>query len=216
MSGTQLRYLKLNFQTISQEWSPYWDDVTRKTFESLPWRSRSQHDLCSKIMSGPKQCYLQPDFKTILQKWSPYWDDVSRGSFGSLPWRSRSQHDLVAYWCPAHNFIIWSRISKLLYRNNHHIEMTKFLACVQNLFGEHYPVYRLLLLLWNRRFGETTLINWCRYWLFWCQDEIIIQVSLFLYSLKIIFCTCLSMKILAWCFKKIFVLRTHSTFICRL
>jgi len=42
--------------------------------------------------------------------------------FGSLPWRSRSQHDLATKSCPAHNFLIWSRISELFYRNDHHVE----------------------------------------------------------------------------------------------
>jgi hypothetical protein len=48
----------------------------------------------------------------------------SRATFGSLPWRSRSQHDLAAKSCPALNFVIWSRIKKLLHRNNQHIETT--------------------------------------------------------------------------------------------
>jgi len=42
--------------------------------------------------------------------------------FGSLPWRSRSQHDLAAKSCPANNFVIWSQISKIFNRNDHHIE----------------------------------------------------------------------------------------------
>jgi hypothetical protein len=41
--------LKSDFKTISQKWSPYWDDMSRATFESLPWRSRSQHDLEEKL-----------------------------------------------------------------------------------------------------------------------------------------------------------------------
>jgi len=49
---------------------------------------------------------------------------VSRATFGSLPWRSRSQHDLAAKLRPAHNFFIWSRISKIFHRNDHHIEST--------------------------------------------------------------------------------------------
>jgi len=40
--------LKSDFKTISQKWSPYWDDVSRAKFGSLPWRSRSQHDLALK------------------------------------------------------------------------------------------------------------------------------------------------------------------------
>jgi len=79
---------------------------------------------CSKFVSGPSHCYLKSDFKNILQKWSPYWDDVSRATFGSLPLRSRSQCHLAANSCPAHNIVIWSRISKTFHRNYHHIETT--------------------------------------------------------------------------------------------
>jgi len=39
---------KVGFKTFSQKWSPFWDDVSRATFGSLPWRSRSQHDLAAK------------------------------------------------------------------------------------------------------------------------------------------------------------------------
>ena len=46
---------------------------------------------------------------------------MSRATFGSLPWRSRSQHDLAAK-CPANNFVIWSQISKIFHRNDHHME----------------------------------------------------------------------------------------------
>jgi len=79
---------------------------------------------CSKIVSGPLLRYLKFDFETISQKWSSYWDDVSLATLGSLPWRSRSQHDFAAKSCPAHNFVIWSRIMKLFHRNNNHIETT--------------------------------------------------------------------------------------------
>jgi hypothetical protein len=61
--------------------------------------------------------------KNILQTWSPNWD-VSRTTFGSLPRRSRSQHDLAAKSCPAHYFVIWSRIWQLFLRNDHHIKTT--------------------------------------------------------------------------------------------
>jgi len=77
----------------------------------------------SKILSGPFFCYLRSDYKTIWHKWSPYRDDVSRTTFKSIPRMSRSQHDLAAKTCPAHNFVIWSRIFKLFDRNDHHIEM---------------------------------------------------------------------------------------------
>jgi len=48
VSGQLLCYLKLDFKNISQKWPPYWDDVSRSTFELLPLRSRSQHDLATK------------------------------------------------------------------------------------------------------------------------------------------------------------------------
>jgi len=56
---------------------------------------------------------------------------VSRSTFGSLPWRSRSQCHLAANSCPTHNIVIWSRISKLFHRNDHHIEAT----CGAHHFG---------------------------------------------------------------------------------
>jgi len=40
--------MKSDFENISQKWPPYSDDVSRATFGSLPWRSRSQHDLAAK------------------------------------------------------------------------------------------------------------------------------------------------------------------------
>jgi len=33
---------------------------------------------------------------------------------------ARSQRDIAAKSCPAHNFVIWSRILKILHRNDHH------------------------------------------------------------------------------------------------
>ena len=35
----------VGFKTISQKWSPYWDNLLRARFWSLLWRSRSQHTL---------------------------------------------------------------------------------------------------------------------------------------------------------------------------
>jgi hypothetical protein len=48
VSGPSLCYLWSDFRTISQKWSPYWDDVSQAIFGSLSWRSRSQHDLAAK------------------------------------------------------------------------------------------------------------------------------------------------------------------------
>jgi len=67
---------------------------------------------------------VRQSVRPVLQKWPLCWDDVSRGTFGSLPWRSRSQHNLAAKSCPAHNFVIWSRVLKIFHRNDHPIETT--------------------------------------------------------------------------------------------
>jgi hypothetical protein len=90
--------------------------VATLKFKVTPWP-------WTKIVSGQYLGYLMSDFTTISQKWSPYWDDVLHTPFGSIPWRSRSQHDIEAKWCPAHKFVIWSRILQLFHRNDHHIEM---------------------------------------------------------------------------------------------
>ena len=51
---------------------------------------------------------------------------------------SRPQHDVAAKSCPAHNFVIWSRISQLFHRNDHHIEMT----CRAHHFGPYLESQR--------------------------------------------------------------------------
>jgi len=93
-----------------------WVTTLKVKVTAWPW---------SEIMSGPSLCYFKSDSKTTSQKWSPYWDNISRAIFGSLPLRSRSQHDLEAKLCPAHNFVLWGQILKLLHRNDHHIETTR-------------------------------------------------------------------------------------------
>jgi hypothetical protein len=114
---------------MSQRWSPYLDDVSHATFGSLPWRSRSQHDLAAK--SYPVHiCYLKSDFTTILQKWSPYWDNVSHATFGLF------LHFELFLW--------------------HNSDTTRGIpSCVQNLFGEHHPVQPALVLYQKCNLNES-------------------------------------------------------------
>jgi len=72
--------LKSNFTTISQEWSPYWDNVSRATFGLLPWRPRSQHDLAS------KSCLAQNFviWSQILQLFLTNYFSVSNTYSGSI------------------------------------------------------------------------------------------------------------------------------------
>jgi len=115
---------------------------------------------CSKIVSGQLLRYFKSDFETNSQKWSPYWDNVSQVTFGSLPWRSRSQHDLAAKLCPAHNFVIWSRISKILYRNDHHIETT----CRAQHLGEFLEGQGHSMTLQQNRVRPITSLFVVRFW----------------------------------------------------
>jgi hypothetical protein len=39
---------EVGFYKYFTEWSPYWNDMSRTTFGSFPWRSRSEHDLAAK------------------------------------------------------------------------------------------------------------------------------------------------------------------------
>ena len=54
--------------TISQEWSPYWDNVLHATFWVATLKAKVTAWPCSKIMSGPKLCYLKSDFTTTFDK----------------------------------------------------------------------------------------------------------------------------------------------------
>jgi len=45
---TLLLVFEVGFRKYFTEMLTYWDDVSRATFETLPWRSRSQHDLVTK------------------------------------------------------------------------------------------------------------------------------------------------------------------------
>ena len=135
VSGPKLCYLKSDCTTVSQKWSAKlgWHVARNGLVATLKVEVTAWP--CSKIVSGPLLCYLKSDFTTISQKWSPYWDYMSRATFWLLPWRSRSQHDLAEKWCPAHNFVIWSPILNLFYRNDHHIETPYRKPCSKNVFG---------------------------------------------------------------------------------
>jgi hypothetical protein len=81
--------------------------------------------------------------------------------------------------CPAHNFIIWSRILHLFHRNDHHIEPT----VAHNI----WVVFTLWTLLWHN--SDTTrvvkvvdfkplaphrcgCVSWQRLWILSCEEAI--------------------------------------------
>ena len=60
----------------------------------------------------------------------------------------------TSHSCPAHNFVIWSRISKLFYSNNHHVETT---CRVQNL-GPYLEAQGHSMTLQQNRVRPITLL----------------------------------------------------------
>jgi hypothetical protein len=112
-----------NFKTVSQKWSPNWDDMLPEHL--CRYLEGQGHSITlQQNQVRPLTCYLKLHLTIISQRWSPYWICVSHAAFGWLPWRLTSQHDLAAKLCPAHKFYIWSWILQLFHRNDHHIEMT--------------------------------------------------------------------------------------------
>jgi len=97
--------------------------MTRVTLGSLPWRSRSQHDLARNHVR-PITSLFEVRFRNYFTEMITILRGCVVRKFGSQPWMSRSQHDRAAKSCLAHNFIIWSLISKLFHRNDHHIKTT--------------------------------------------------------------------------------------------
>ena len=65
VSSPKLCYLKSVFTTISQKWSPYWDEMSRATFWSLLWRSRWQHALKQKRVR-PISLFFKVEFYNCL------------------------------------------------------------------------------------------------------------------------------------------------------
>ena len=71
---------EVEFYNYLQEWSPYWDNVSRATFGLLPWRPRSQHDLAT------KSCLAQNFviWSRILQLLLTNYFSVSKTYSGSI------------------------------------------------------------------------------------------------------------------------------------
>jgi len=115
--------------------------------------------------------------------------------FGSIPWRSRSQHDLAAKLCPAHNFVIWSRISKLFHRNDHHIETT----CRAQHLGRYLKGQGHSATLQQNRVRPITLLFEVGFWNYFTDMIIILKWHV----ARIIWVTPLKVKVTAWPCSKI-------------
>jgi len=128
---------EVGFYNFLTEMEPYWDDMSRATFWSLPWKSRSQHDLAATSFSAHNfviwswilQLFHRNDHHIGMTCRISHLGHYIEGqghrmTFWSLPWRSRSQQDLAATSFSAHNFVILSWILQLFHRNDHHIGMT--------------------------------------------------------------------------------------------
>jgi len=76
VSGPLPCYLKSDFTTIWQKWSPYWDDLSRTTFGLLP-EGQGHSMTLRQNRVWPITLLFEVGFY-ISQKWSRYWNDMSR------------------------------------------------------------------------------------------------------------------------------------------
>jgi len=143
----------------------------------------------------PITLLLKSNFENISQKWSPYWDDVSRATLRKLSWRSRSQHDLAAQSCPVHNLVIWSRISKIFYGNDHHIETT----CRVQYLGQYLEGQCHSMTLQQNRVWPITSLFVVRFWNNFTEMITILRRRV---TCNILAAT-LKVKVTAWPFSKI-------------
>jgi len=112
---------KLDFKTFLKKWSPHWDDVSRTTFGSLPWRSRSQHDLAAKscpahnflIWSQILKLFHRNDqhIKTMCRE--QHLGHYLEGQGHNMTLQQNCVRPITFFWC---------RIKKFFHRNDHHIE----------------------------------------------------------------------------------------------
>jgi len=103
VSSPKLCYLKSDFTTISQKWSPYWDDMSRATFWSLLWRSRSQHDLAAKSCPAHNFVIWSPIFffyrndHYIETPWRKIWVATLKVKVTAWPWSKNVSGRSVCY-----------------------------------------------------------------------------------------------------------------------
>jgi len=103
--------------------------VSRARFGSLPWSSRSQHDLAAKsclphnlvVWSLILKLFYRNDHHNEIKCREQIWVDT-------LKVKVTAWH--CSKTCPVHNFVIGSQILQLFHRNDHHIEM---MCCAQHL-----------------------------------------------------------------------------------
>ena len=124
--------MKSDFKTILHKWPPCWDDVSRATFWSLPWRSRSQRDLAARSQRdlAAKSC---PAHNFVF--WSRILKIFHRNDH-HIETTCRAQHLGRNLECQGHSmtlqqnrvrpiallFEVWFR--NIFHRNDHHIEKT--------------------------------------------------------------------------------------------
>jgi hypothetical protein len=138
VSGPLLGYLKLDFTTISHKWLPYWDDVLRATFGSLPWRSRSQHDLEQKSCPAHNLVIWSRILKLFLRNVHHIETTCRAQHLGG--YLEGQDHSMTLNQNRVRP-ITWSRILQLFYRNDHQIDtMCRTQHLGHNLKGQGHSV----------------------------------------------------------------------------
>jgi len=108
----------------------------------------------------------------------------------TLVTRSRLQHDLAAKSCPAHNLVIWSRISKLFHRNDHHIEM----MCLAQDLGRYLEGQGYSMTLHQNSVRPITLLFEVGFWNYFTEMINILRRHV----VRNIWVATLKVKVTAW------------------
>jgi len=93
------------------KWSQYWDDGSRTTFGSIPWRSRSQHELAAKLCPANNFVIWSPTLKQFHINNYHIETLCREQNLGRYLKGQGHNMTLQQKTCPAHNFV------------EHHIEM---------------------------------------------------------------------------------------------
>ena len=133
--------------------------MSSATSGSLPWRSRSQHDLAAKCVRR-----IGLLFEVGFQNYFTEMITILRRRVPRNIWVATSKVKVTAWpcskMCPVHRFVIWSQILKLFHRNDHHIETT----CHSHQLGGFLEGQGHSMTLHQNRVRPITLLFEVRFW----------------------------------------------------
>jgi len=107
------------YNYYTKKWSPYWVDMSRSTIGSLPWRSRSRHDLAAKSCPAHNFVIWSPILNIFHINYHHIETPCRKQDLGRYLVGQGHSMTLQQKTCRAYSFVIWSRILQLFDRNDH-------------------------------------------------------------------------------------------------